>query len=296
MRWTGRGSSGASSYHPDGSERATAMLPDTDRVSALIREIAAEEMMPRFATLSPEEIAEKKPGDFVTAVDLASERRFTRALPDLLPGSLVLGEEAVSENPAQLRMLSGDDPVWVVDPLDGTANFAAGLPIFAVIVALVCQGRTEKGWIHDPATGRMAVASRGEGAWMADRRLRVRRPESLRRMNGSIYGRKYRGSAAYREVWGAGRGRLGQVFNARCVGQEYLARLQGRMHFGLYTRLNPWDHAAGCLMHQEAGGYLARLDGEPYTPAEQLPGVLVTPDRELWEEFRRTLIEPAERR
>lgn len=270
------------------------MLPDMERVSALIREIAAEEMMPHFATLDPEEIDEKAPGDFVTSVDLASERRFTESLPDLLPGSVVLGEEAVSADRARLDVLAGKDPVWVVDPLDGTANFAAGLPIFAVIVALVSHGTTVAGWIYDPSTGRMAVASRGDGAWMAGRRLRVRRPPQLRQMNGSIYGRKYRTSSAYREIWGPGRGRLGHVFNARCVGQEYLARLQGRMHFGLYTRLNPWDHAAGCLMHEEAGGYLARLNGEPYAPAEPVPGVLMTPDRDLWHEFRRSLLLPAE--
>lgn len=271
------------------------MLPDIDRVSALIREVAAEEMMPHFATLDPEEIGEKAPGDFVTSVDLASERRFTEALPDLLPGSLVLGEEAVSEDRTRLAVLGGNDPVWVVDPLDGTSNFAAGLPIFAVIIALVRQGKTVSGWIHDPSTGRMAVASHGDGAWMDGRRLKVRKPAELRQMNGSIYGRKYRTSDAYRKIWGPGRGRLGHVFNARCVGQEYLARLQGRMHFGLYTRLNPWDHAAGCLMHEEAGGYLARLNGEPYAPETPVPGVLLTPDRALWEEFRRSLIDPVDR-
>jgi len=270
------------------------MLPDIERVSALIREVAAEEMMPHFATLDPEDIGEKAPGDFVTSVDLASERRFTQSLPDLMPGSVVLGEEAVAADRARLGLLAGNDPVWVVDPLDGTANFAAGLPIFAVIVALVRHGETVAGWIYDPSTGRMAVASRGDGAWMAGRRLRVRRPSQLRQMNGSIYGRKYRTSAAYREIWGPGRGRLGHVFNARCVGQEYLARLQGRMHFGLYTRLNPWDHAAGCLMHEEAGGYLARLNGERYAPAEPVPGVLMTPDRELWDEFRSSLLIPVE--
>jgi fructose-1,6-bisphosphatase/inositol monophosphatase family enzyme len=269
------------------------MIPDLARVADVIREVAARELVPKFTTLEADEIDEKKPGDFVTAVDLAMEKALSEALVPLLPGSLVVGEEGVHGDASRLLLLEGDAPVWVLDPLDGTANFTFGLPIVAVIVALVIKGETVAGWIYDPLSQRMVIAARGSGAYMDDQRLAVSRPGDDRSLNGSVYGRLVRMSSAYREIWGGGRGRLGNVFNTRCVGQEYLARLHGRMHFGVYTRLNPWDHAAGILLHQEAGGVAKLGDGSPYRPAERGSLCLLTPDEELWQTLRHELIDPA---
>ena len=269
------------------------MTVDIEKVAEVIREVAAAEMVEQFIDLDPRDIGEKSPDDFVTTVDLAMEARYARRLCDLLPGSVMVGEEAVAGDPDILHRLAGERPVWVVDPLDGTANFASGYPLFCTIVALVRGGETLAGWIHDPLSGRLAQAERGGGAYMAGRRLRVRRPTDLRRMNGAIYGRRFRTSDAYREIWGRGRNRLGHVFNARCVGQEYLARLAGRVHFGLYTRLNPWDHAAGCLLHAEAGGAVALHDGTPYRPLGARDGLLVAPDWEVWRMIEEDLIRRA---
>ncbi|HEX3499228.1 MAG TPA: inositol monophosphatase family protein, partial [Stellaceae bacterium] len=126
------------------------MLVDSEKVRRLIVEVAESEVMPRFEKLETGDISEKGPGDLVTVADVASERRLTPALRDLLPGSLVVGEEAAAADPAVLTLLGGDDPVWVVDPIDGTANFAAGIPIFAIMVALIRRGETLAAWIHDP--------------------------------------------------------------------------------------------------------------------------------------------------
>lgn len=269
------------------------MIPDPERVAQIIRETAARELVPKFITLTSEEVGEKSPGDFVTAVDLAMEAALAKALVQVLPGSLVVGEEAVHDDRGVLAVLEGDAPVWVIDPLDGTGNFAQGLPIVAVIVALVIKGETVAGWIYDPLSDRMAIATHGAGAFLGDRRLKVARPGEDRSLNGSIYGRFVRLSEPYRRIWGKGRGRLGNVFNARCVGQEYLARLKGRMHFGVYTRMKPWDHAAGILMHQEAGGIARMGDGTPYRPAEGGHVCLLTPDEDLWQTMHRELILPA---
>ena len=270
------------------------MQPNIERVADHIREAAAQEIVTRFTQLAPEDIAEKQPGDLVTATDLAMERRLSEVLTRELPGSVVFGEEAVALDRALLSMLSGEAPVWVIDPLDGTGNFAAGIPLFAVLVALIVGGETQAGWIYDPVGGRMATGVRGEGAWMHGRRLKIPKATEQRRITGSVYGRKFRQSEAYVRLWGPGRGPFGQVFNTRCVGQEYLARLQGGMHFGVYTRLNPWDHAAGCLLHQEAGGYVARFDGSSYKPGLETPGILVAPDRDLWDQLHHELIAPVE--
>ncbi len=261
-----------------------------DRVASVIRETAAAEMVQQFVDLDPDDIGEKSPNDFITAVDLAMEACFAKRLPSLLPGSVVVGEEAAARDSSVLDRLAEDRPVWVVDPLDGTANFASGYPLFCTIVALVVGGETVAGWIYDPLSERLAAAERGGGAFMGGHRLKVARPARLRDMNGAIYGYKFRVSDAYREIWGRGRGRLGHCFNARCVGQEYLARLAGRVHFGLYTRLNPWDHAAGCLLHEEAGGAAAMHDGSPYRPLGPRQGLLVAPDWDIWHQIETDLI------
>src|SRR5258708_31980721 len=140
------------------------MPVDCEKVRRLIVEVADAEVMPRFEKLKTGDISEKSPGDFVTVADVASEQRLTPALRDLLPGSLVVGEEAVAADPAVLALLDGDAPVWVVDPIDGTANFAAGIPMFAIMVALIRRGETLAAWIHDPLKRATATALAGGGA------------------------------------------------------------------------------------------------------------------------------------
>src|SRR5437879_2711858 len=108
---------------------------DLERVTGLIEETAALEILPRFRKLAAGDIREKEPGDLVTVADEAAEARLTPLLTALLPGSLVLGEEAAAADPKLLNRLLGDHPVWVIDPVDGTGNFAAGRPAFAVMVA-----------------------------------------------------------------------------------------------------------------------------------------------------------------
>src|SRR3954471_25020005 len=137
----------------------TERLPEglMERVRAAIAAAATEEIKPRFGRLSAQDIRQKGPNDLVTIADLAMEHRLTRELVDLLPGSLVVGEEACAEDPSvQDRLVTGD-LVWLLDPIDGTYNFARSRPLIAVIVALVRQGETIAGWIHDPLTGSTAL-------------------------------------------------------------------------------------------------------------------------------------------
>ena len=108
---------------------------------------------------------EKGPGDLVTVADEESERQLTRRLMELVPNSAVIGEEAVAADQKVLDRIFDDVPVWIIDPVDGTSNFAAGKPAFGVIVAYARRGETLAGWIHDPLGKRTAVAMKGEGAW-----------------------------------------------------------------------------------------------------------------------------------
>jgi fructose-1,6-bisphosphatase/inositol monophosphatase family enzyme len=259
------------------------MLPDRDEVARIIAEVGVSEVMPRFQNLLAGDIREKGPGDFVTVADEAAERRLAAALGALLPGAKIVGEEAVAADPTDLAALAGDDPVWVIDPIDGTANFASGRPIFAIMVALVQRGETAMGWIHDPVAQSTAIAIRGEGAWRDGRRLHVARLDAGGELMGN---RRLARRLGDRSPY------VFTPFDLRCAGHEYLALAGGTAHFVLYNRLHPWDHAAGHLLHREAGGFSAKLDGSPYTPRTSDGGLLLTPDESSWRALREALNDP----
>ena len=266
----------------------TSRIPDIDRVSAILREVAEGEILPYFRDLKNAGIREKTgPSDLVTLADEAAERALTPRLADLLPGSTVVGEEAASADPAVLDRVNGDAPVWIIDPVDGTINFANGRPLFAVIVALVCNGETLAGWIYDPCDGRTATAVKGEGAWLDGRRVHVADPVPVSRMVAALSSR-YCAEDVARKIEAGARG-LGERVNLSSAAQEYLRLLDGRMHATMYHRLMPWDHAAGVLMHAEAGGYAALLDGTPYHPGAFGGGLLTAPDEDSWKALHRHL-------
>ncbi len=237
---------------------------DPDRVAAIIRDVAQSEIVPRFRTLTREDIREKKPGDLVTVADIAAERALSSRLTQVAAGSVALGEEAVAADPATLSLLAGDAPVWVIDPVDGTGNFAKGVAAFAVIVAYVERGVTTAGWIYDPLGDRMTSAMRGQGAWLGAARLRVAADTPLERMTGSAYGRTPGGLRAVQALTDSGR--FASVGNRGCSGLEYIDVATGSSHFTLHSRSFVWDHAAGMLMIAEAGGVATFLDGSPYDP------------------------------
>ena len=134
-----------------------------DQVSDLVREVARTVVLPRYQRLRATDVHEKGPGDLVTVADQEAEAALTTGLTRLLPGSGVVGEEAVAADPTVLRRLGGTGPVWLVDPVDGTANFAAGHTPFAVMVALLRDGETAAAWILDVVGDRMVVAEAGSG-------------------------------------------------------------------------------------------------------------------------------------
>jgi fructose-1,6-bisphosphatase/inositol monophosphatase family enzyme len=264
------------------------VTPDIDTVAALIRGAACEHILPFFERLDAGQIVEKAPGDLVTIADLHTEAALTPLLTALIPGSVVVGEEAAAKDGAVLSRLDGPGDVWLIDPVDGTANFAAGLPLFACMVAFVRDGEVIASWIHDPVKDIMAVAEAGSGAFSNGRRIAVAPPALPEQMSGSLTLR-FGNRQLVRKI--AGRSNLvGSVFSFRCAGQEYLALSTGRTHFALYHRLMPWDHAPGYLLHREAGGYGRRLDRTAYTPRLHDGGLLLTPDEASWNALHEVLI------
>lgn len=263
-----------------------------ERVTELLRHTAAQAVLPRYRALRSEEIVEKSPGELVTAADREAEALITQGLLALLPGSLVLGEEAVSAHaPVRDRLAHGGD-LWLVDPLDGTANFVAGEPCFSMMVALVRRGETVAAWMLDPLTDQVHTAERGGGAWTDGLRIRtdptVPAEQALR---GAVFTRFL--PPELRARTDARAGRIAAVLpGLRCAGHEYPAIATGPQHFALFWRSEPWDHAPGALFLTEAGGRVARLDGTAYTPVDVRPGLLAAQNPGTWEAVHRALLAP----
>ncbi len=250
------------------------VLDNPERVLDIMRGVADAEIMPRYRTLAAHEITEKKPGDLVTVADKESERALTRHLSNLLPGSRVLGEEGYEADPGTLKIIGGDAPVWIVDPVDGTHNFAHGKPPFTVIVALADQSGVRAGWIIDPVKSDAAWAIRGAGICYQDASGAVTCParpdkrfeEGIMTAGPKLQSRIGRAAADLAMPKPKLKARY------RCVGREYMDIATGDLDFARYGGLlKPWDHAAGVLIVEEAGGRVRRLgDGAPYTLAPAL--------------------------
>lgn len=264
------------------------MLPDIDRITRLLEEAAAEEIVPRFRSLADGEVRRKQGGEVVTVADEATEARLSAALSDLMPGSTVVGEEAAARDPAVLERLSEDRPVWIIDPVDGTANFANGVSVFAVMLAFLREGEIKAAWIHDPLGARTGVAEVDEGAWMAGRRLAVAEARPLAEMQGTLHASQHATPEMARQVQRR-RDRLQAIKSLRCAGAEYLRLASGEMHFSLFTKMAPWDHAPGNLIHREAGGVALMLDGRAYDAARPVKGLLMAPDEASWRVLHDTL-------
>jgi len=263
------------------------MMLDVERIAGLIREAVETQVLPRFRQLAESDISEKKPGDLVTTADIEAEVQLERLLSDVLPGSLVIGEEAISRKEKTLAPLEEDRPVWVVDPVDGTANFAKGDPCFATMVALCRGGEVLAGWIHDPLSNKTAMAEVGSGAFYGDQKLKVAAPLSLGQLTGPMWKKLEKTS---RENAGKGLGDMPRkIGHYGCVGHEYIHLADGHIHFAQYGLLQPWDHAAGVLIHREAGGFSALVNGERQYRAVQTMGnrLLLAPNEETWHQLTR---------
>jgi fructose-1,6-bisphosphatase/inositol monophosphatase family enzyme len=249
--------------------------PDPRLVAEIIREAAQAEILPRFGHLAAGDIREKKPGQLVTDADVAAERMLSRRLTEMLPGSLVVGEEAVDGDPDLLHRLEGSEAVWVIDPVDGTANFAKGNPRFAVIIALVVDGVTRMGWIYDPMAERMVIAELGGGAWLnGQQRLSVLPAGPLASLRGSV------------KRSGKMKGLVAEVGRKGSAAHDYIDLVTDRLHFAHFKTLMPWDHAAGVLIHAEAGGFARLLNDKPYRPVYCGAGLLLAPTEECWHSLR----------
>lgn len=226
----------------------------TDEVSNLIRDVADRVILPRWRALDAADIHQKRPGDLVTIADREAERELADALRAAHPGVLIVGEEAAFHDPTLVAALAGADHAFVIDPVDGTRNFAGGSPHFGVMLAELRAGRTVRAWIWQPAHQTMFVAEQGSGAWHDGVRITMApRPAPYR---VAIYGslRRPEIPQVVRTTH-----RLG------ACAIDYARVLTGGLDAVAYKSLHPWDHLPGALLLTEAGGFVG-IRGRAYGP------------------------------
>jgi fructose-1,6-bisphosphatase/inositol monophosphatase family enzyme len=250
-------------------------------VSDLIRTVAREVVLHHYQQLSSGQISEKTPGDLVTIADQESERRLSAGLAAILPQASIVGEEAVEADPVLIERVN-DSTAWIIDPIDGTHNYAHGHPPFGIIIALVGRGETVAGWLYDPLADRMCHAVRGGGAFINDLPVTARESDEQLPVAAisTLFIEEPRRSAINR----AAEGKFRLVDIPRCAAEQYPRLVLGENDVTLFERTLPWDHAAGVLFVEEAGGKAARLDGSRYLPGDRRTGMIAAASPRLWDE------------
>ena len=265
-------------------------MPLYEEVSALMRAVAADVMMPRFRGLAEAEVAIKSAGEVVTIVDREAELRLHDGLAALGLGARIVGEEAAEADPALLDGV-GEGLVWLIDPLDGTANFAGGRAPFGMMIALVENGSTVAGWMLDPLSGRMCHAARGMGAFCDGAIVRAR-PSGAPRLRAAL-GTHFLAADRRSRVHAQADQHFHVVPVPRCAAASYPRLVRGEDDVALFQRILPWDHAAGALFVTEAGGMVTHWDGSPYRVGGRGVGVLAAASPRLWECAAEILLRPA---
>ncbi|MEU6863215.1 inositol monophosphatase [Streptomyces sp. NPDC046876] len=237
---------------------------DLSAVEEAVRKAAAAEIMPRFRQLAEHEVVEKSgPHDLVTVADRKAEEHLTASLTRLLPGSAVVGEEAVHADPTVYGALRADAPVWIVDPVDGTRQFVAGDPAFCTLVALAHRGEVLASWTFAPALDELATAVRGQGAYLGGERLACGSPQPGAELRVAVAHPLYTTDKDKKVL---SRLDVPGVSPRPCgsAGLEYLKVARGAVDGLAFTWPSAWDHAAGLLLVDEAGGAQTTVAGVPF--------------------------------
>ncbi|MEW6292910.1 MAG: inositol monophosphatase [Pseudomonadota bacterium] len=259
---------------------------DLSALETIVRTVAREELLERFRRTSRREKAD---GSWLTEADLAMQSRLQAELAARHPGIALLGEEM--EKAEQERLLTGAGKassadhggLWILDPLDGTSNYAAGIPLFAVSLALMRQGRIEAGIVFDPMHDESFAALRGHGATLNGAPLRA--PASaipLAKTTACIDFKRLPAALAARIA------ATPPYSSQRSIGSvalDWCWVAAGRFHLYLHGRQSLWDYAAGSLILAEAGGHADTLDGRPAALDLVPRSAVCAADRGLFEQW-----------
>ncbi|MDX9766434.1 MAG: inositol monophosphatase family protein [Ectothiorhodospiraceae bacterium] len=257
------------------------MLPDIEVLKVMVCEAAREELLPRFSHVLR---SRKQDGSFVTEADLAMQDRLRRELAVRWPDIPLLGEEMTVDEQTAL-LADGSRPLWCLDPLDGTTNFAAGVPFFAVSLALLVEGRVALGVIVDPVREECFSAVAGGGASLGDMPLHAEGETSELAQSVALIDFK-RLPVALRERLTRGTPFASQRNFGSCA-LEWCWLAAGRGQLLLHGGERLWDFAAGTLILDEAGGASCTLDGEPvFRPGIDKRSVIAAGSAALFDAWR----------
>ena len=209
------------------------------------------------------QVARKGPNDYVTEVDHAAEEAIIDIVRTAYPDHGFLGEESGTH----LATDQADDGEqaefqWIIDPLDGTTNFIHGMPIYAISIALAHRGQITQAVIYDPSRNELFTASRGGGAFLNDRRVRI---SGQRRYHDALIGMHLPKTTSVQNGGPRFADMVAECAAARRLGSTVLDLAYvaaGRLDGYCGVNLKPWDLAAGSLLILEAGGLIADFDGE----------------------------------
>jgi fructose-1,6-bisphosphatase/inositol monophosphatase family enzyme len=255
-------------------------------VHDLLREVSRTAILPYYQKLAAHEVLAKAADDLVTVADNLAEEMLEQGLAKIIPGLPVVGEEAAHADPSVQDRLSGD--CWIVDPLDGTNNFAHGKPPFGILLAMASGGEAHTGWIYDPLSDRLCVAHRGRGAFINGERV-LSRPTGAEPPIAAIslvFLEQSRRETIRRHL----APHYALVDIPRCAAEQYPRLALGVNDISIFERTLAWDHAAGALWLNEAGGKCARFDGSAYRVDEWArKGLIGAASPALWEDMAERL-------
>jgi myo-inositol-1(or 4)-monophosphatase len=205
-------------------------------------------------------VSQKQVNDFVTEVDHASEEAIIDTLLTAYPGHAIWGEET-----GRTRGAQDSDHVWIIDPLDGTTNFIHGFPVYCVSIALTVKGKVEQAVVYDPTRNDLFTATRGRGAFLNERRIRVSKRTQLEQclISTGFPFRKGDNFPAYLAMMGEVMQRTAGLRRPGAAALDLAYVAAGYTDGFFETGLSPWDVAAGSLLVTEAGGLVGNFTGEP---------------------------------
>jgi fructose-1,6-bisphosphatase/inositol monophosphatase family enzyme len=255
---------------------------------AAVRDAARTQILPRFRALAEGDISTKSgPQDLVTAADLAAEAQIIAALSRTMPDVRVIGEEGIAADPSLRSSFASGARLVIVDPVDGTWNFARGLGLFGVILAVVEHGLPVFGMLYDPLLDDWVEAAADGPARMrhADGRAVDLATSAARQIAGmtgyvplGLYDKPVQAAIAAQIP------AFSRLTSLRCSCHEYRLLAQGHVDFVLSgPEPHPWDHAAGVLATQRAGGVTRFLDGTDYGVARRSGVLLSAANPAAWE-------------
>lgn len=257
-------------------------------IEALLRTVSETVILPFYQALEDDHIIAKDGGDYaaiedvVTIADRQAEEMLAEGLAKIVPGLPVVGEEAAYEDPSVFDRLTGD--CWIVDPIDGTRNFAKGQPPFGILLAMASGGEAHTGWIYDCLTGRLCIAHKGKGAFIGGEKIAARTTGESPPVAAIslIFLDPARREAVKRHIAPHYR----EVDVPYCSAEQYPRLALGINDVSIFERTLPWDHAAGTLFLNEAGGKAARPDGSAYRVDDwDRPGLIGAASPALWDDL-----------